>query len=245
MKCRQSVRALTSLIASLALLSCAANPPLAPIGAEPINPSADATDLAAIYAELGKEGGRVFTLDPAISTIRIYAFRGGKAAKLGHNHVLSAPRFSGYCYLPGEGVNNARFDLQFRLDQLELDNPDYRARLGGAFAATLSPGDVESVRAHMLGEENLQAERFPFVRIHSLRIVGESPKFAAAIRVELHGRQREMWVPLTVDGLPDRLSVSGSLVLRQTEFDVQPYSVLGGFLAMQDELVIEFNLVGT
>jgi hypothetical protein len=247
MKLRQSVpvrSALWSLIASLALLACSANPPAATTGAQALNPSDEKTDLAAVYTPLRAAAGRVFALDPARSAVRIYAFRGGKAARLGHSHLLSAPQFLGYCFVPSEGANGARFDLQFHLDQLEIDNPEYRARLGGAFSAVLSPGDVQSVRTHMLGEENLQAERYPLVGIHSLQIVGEAPKFAARIRIELHGRQREMWVPLTVDGLPERLSVSGSLMLRQTDFDVQPYSVFGGFLAVQDELVIEFALVG-
>jgi polyisoprenoid-binding protein YceI len=96
----------------------------------------------------------------------------------------------------------------------------------------------------MLGENNLQADRFPFVRIHSVQIAGEIPKIAAKVQIELHGQQREMWLPLSIAGLPGQLSASGSLVLRQSDFGIQPYSVLGGFLAVQDELVIEFSLVG-
>jgi len=96
----------------------------------------------------------------------------------------------------------------------------------------------------MLGEDNFQSDRFPYVRIHSLQISGESPKFATKILVEMHGRKREMWIPLGVEGLPDRLFVNGFFVLRQTDFDVQPYSVLGGLFAMQDAVVVEFKLVG-
>ena len=100
------------------------------------------------------------------------------------------------------------------------------------------------MRTHMLGETNLQADRFPLVRVHSLEIAGESPKFAAKVQVEMHGQQQAMWIPLTVEGLPEHLSVAGSFVLRQTDFGVRPYSVLGGFLAVQDEVVIDFKLIG-
>jgi polyisoprenoid-binding protein YceI len=96
----------------------------------------------------------------------------------------------------------------------------------------------------MLGEDNMQADRFPFVRIHSLQITGEAPKFAAKVQVEMHGQTREMWVPLSVEGLPNRISVTGSFVLKQTDFGAQPYSVLGGLLAVQDEVPIEFKLIG-
>ena len=95
----------------------------------------------------------------------------------------------------------------------------------------------------MLGEDNLEADKVPFVRIHSVQISGESPKYAAKVAVELHGQTREMWVPLDVQGLPDKLSVTGSFVLRQTDFGAKPYSVLGGLIAVQDEVVVEFNLV--
>jgi len=92
---------------------------------------------------------------------------------------------------------------------------------------------------------SLQADRFPIVSIHSLQIAGEAPKLAANIQVELHGQQRDMWIPLGVEGLPDHISATGALVLRQSEFGVQPYSILGGFLAVRDEVVIEFSLTGS
>lgn len=201
-------------------------------------------DLQASYAELAKSGGKLFALDPKSSSIRIYAFRGGRAARLGHNHVLSAPQFTGYFHLPDDGVTNAHFDLEFRLDQLEIDNAAYRASLGPAFASAVSPEAIAGTREHMLGADGLQAEQFPFVRIHSLEISGESPKFAAKVQVEMHGQTREMWLPLDVEGLPDRLSVSGAFVMRLTDFGTRPYSVMNGLLAVKDEVVVEFQLQG-
>ena len=53
-----------------------------------------------------------------------------------------------------------------------------------------------------------------------------------------------MWVPLTVTGPPQYLQVQGSMVLRQTDFGVRPYSVLGGLLAVQDAVVVDFTLHG-
>ena len=123
------------------------------------------TDLKTIYSDLATAGGKVLTLDANASVIRIYAFRGGRAAKLAHNHVLAAPQFTGFFYLPAGGASESRFDLEFRLDQLEIDNPANRAVLGSAFATVLSPADVAGSRKHMLGQENLQARPIP-VRAH-------------------------------------------------------------------------------
>lgn len=240
----QPIRALLGPLASVVLFGCTASPPVPPPRAESQQTKAGPTDLRTLYLALGASGGSVFRLDPQSSTVRIFVFRGGAAARLGHNHVLSAPRFDGYVFIPKSGPADGRFDLEFRLEELELDAPQIRSSLGGAFSTALSPSDIERARAHMLGEQNLQAQHFPLVRIHSLRIVGDAPKFAALVQVELHGQQREIWVPLQVEGLPDRITASGSFVLRQTDFSVQPFSVLGGLLMVHDEVLIEFQLAG-
>lgn len=235
---------LAGALAAAALLGCRATLPPSPMGATPASRSEPTADLQAAYAELGHAGGRVFALQPDGSEVRIYAFRAGRAAKLGHNHVLSAPRFTGFVYLPGSGAADARFDLAFRLDQLEFDNPAYRSAMGAAFSTVLSPEAVQSTREHLLGAEGMQADRFPLVRVRSVRISGEAPKFAAKVQVELHGRTAEMWIPVQVEGLPQHLLASGSFVLRQSDFGVQPFSVLGGLLAVQDEVVLDFKLSG-
>ena len=234
--------ALLGYTAIIALAGCTAMLPGSSPDAPALGQSPDNGDLKTLYSELGATGGKVYALDPKTSVVRIYAFRGGRAARLAHNHVLAAPQFTGYFHLPAAGTSAARFDLEFRLDQLEIDNPAHRAALGSAFASKLSPADVEGSRKHMLGEENLQADRFPFVRIHSLAIFGDGTKFAAKVQVEMHGQKREMWIPLGVEGLPEHLAVTGSFVLRQTDFGAQPYTVLNGLIAVQDEVVVEFKL---
>jgi polyisoprenoid-binding protein YceI len=243
-------RALLGLAAAALLLaaaSCATDGPAPTSTAAASAPSAPATaepPLETTYAALARDGGRLFTLDPSASAVRIYVFRDGRAARLGHNHVLSAPKFQGYAYVPEAGAAQGRFDLSFRLDELEIDVPANRAGLGPAFASVLTADAIAGTREHMLGESNLQADRFPVVRIRSLRIAGESPRYAAQVAMDMHGRTREMLVPLKVEGLPDRLTVSGSFVVRQTDFGVAPYSVAGGLLAVKDEVVVDFTLVG-
>lgn len=241
---KKFVIALLGAIVIFILLSCTSTAPITTTDLAPITLSSDQESLPAIYSKMAEIGGKVFTLNPEKSIVRIYAFRTGYAAQAGHNHVISAPRFTGFVYLPSSGLSGASFDLEFRLDQLEIDNIENRSVLGSGFSSNLPPEVIASTREHMLGAEGFQADRFPFVRIHSLEIAGEAPKLAVKVRIELHGKNCEMWIPLDVEGLPDQLSVGGSFVLRQTDFGVRPYTVLGGLLAVKDEVVIEFKLLG-
>jgi polyisoprenoid-binding protein YceI len=235
---------------TLALLGCAAlmacrSAPLPAVEPGPTAPVPSSAQVwAAQYAKLAAAGGTLLHLDPRRSTVRILVFRGGRAPKLGHNHVLAAPDFTGYLFVPAAGAADARFDLEFRLDRLDLDDPRIRATLGPAFAAGLTPGDIANTRAHMLGDDNLQADRYPYVRIRSLQITGEGPAYAAQVEVEMHGRRRAQWLALTAEGLPQRLALDGSFVLRQSDFGVHPYSALGGLIAVQDEVLVRFSLVG-
>ncbi len=222
------------------LLGCAAPLPGGPGGTA----SGEPGGLPSSYARLAAAGGRVIALDAAASTVRVYVFRGGRAAKVAHNHVLSAPVLSGFVLLSPDGAAAERFDLEFRLDQLRFDDPAQRAALGPAYASVISREAIERTRQNMLGNDNMQAERFPLVRVHSVEIVGEGPRLAAKVQFEMHGQTREFWVPLVVEGLPERLSVSGAVVLRQTDFGVVPFSLLGGLIAVKDEVVVEFKLIG-
>ena len=202
-------------------------------------------DWQATYLKLSNTDGKVFTLNPKLSSVRIYVFPGGAVPTWGHNHVLTSPNFTGFAYLPSKGTTDARFDLEFRLDQLEIDNPDERSKLGEAFSSTLEPDVINTIREHMLGEDNLQAELYPVVRIRSVHVAGVIPKLAAEVQIDLHGQQKTMTMPLSVEYLPNRLIATGAFVFRQSDFGIHPYSILGGFLAVLDEVVVEFSLVGT
>lgn len=244
MSIRKCVLAFCTLAACLLLWSCTALPPPAAAEAGSGTGIQPPHTLAHIYAQLQGSQGRVMRLDPAASRIRIYVFRGGRSAGLGHNHVLSAPQFEGYAYVPEQGLAEARLDLLFRLDQLVFDVAAHRLEAGPAFAAVLSDAAIAATREHMLADENMQAERYPLVHIHALGISGEAPRLSARLAITMHGQTRELNVPLSVTGLPQGLNVSGSFALRQSDFGIQPYSVMGGLLAVQDDVRLEFSLVG-
>ena len=190
------------------------------------------------------EPGRALRWRPDQSAVRIYVYRAGRAGRLGHNHVLTAPHFEGDFFFPEAGPNGARFGLRFRLDELVLDAPQARAAAGPAFASEVSPAAVAATRAHMLGPDNMQADAYPVVQIQSLAIRGEAPRFAVQLEVVMHGQTRVMWVPVMVTGLPTKVRAQGALVLRQTDFGIAPYSVMNGFLAVEDAVQVEFELVG-
>lgn len=215
-------RQILGLIVALAMGGCGSPERLAPSG-------------EALVLPVPADAVRVCHVDPAASSVRIHVFRGGAAARMGHDHVVTVPALQGWVALPEQGLAGARFALGFRLDGMEVDPPALRGN-------GLDDEAVAGTRANMLGEAVLQAANFPLVRIRSLATVGEGPRLAAQAEFDLHGQTRAQWLPLEVRPVSQGLSAKGSLVLRQTDFGIKPYSILGGLLAVRDELVVDFDL---
>ncbi|MET0518827.1 MAG: YceI family protein, partial [Burkholderiaceae bacterium] len=228
--------ALASLGALGMLAACGTSAP--PPGALPPQASPDWP-----AGEPARGDGRLYRIAAADSVVRIHVYRAGRAARLGHNHVLTLPRLRGWVWLPDEGLDDAGFGLDFRLDEMALDLPEQRAALGPGWASAVSPEAVAATRANMLGEGNLQAGRYPLARLRSLQLRGELPQLVAELEIELHGQRRRQWLALRVEPDGPRLRARGAFVLRQSEFGIAPFSVLGGLLAVGDELSVEFELV--
>ncbi len=229
-----------ALLASLLLLAaCQAPAPRGSVAAE-VAPSMAAVDKS--YARLRSAGATVYRVEPAASDVRIYVFRGGRAARLGHNHVLSAPEFDGYVALDGDSADSARFDLRFALDALIVDDEALLEATGGSFLSARSESDINGTRRNMLGERVLDAATHPELRIRSVSVGGDWPLLVARIAVDWRGISRPYDVLLQVERDDEILRARGELVLRQTDFGITPLSILGGTLAVQDAVGLRFDI---
>jgi len=74
--------------------------------------------------------------------------------------------------------------------------------------------------------------------VRTLQQFGEGPRRAVEAEISLHGVTRRQWFVVDVDGRHAR----GEVVIRQSDFGIQPFAVLGGLLAVQDALVVQFEL---
>ena len=214
------------------LAGCAADQPLP--AAPPALPTAvSAAAGAAWYQKEARAGRKVYQIDPARSLITITVRRGGALARLGHDHVVASRTVAGWV-APEAG----RADFQFRLDALTVDEPALRAQAG--LDTQVSPEAIEGTRNNMLNRV-LEAQRFPLVVMRAERLAGAAEKVRLA--VTLHGVTRTVDVPVLLERTRDALTASGELRLLQTEFGITPMSVMGGAIAVQDQMELRFKIV--
>jgi len=219
----------------LALTACSTLSPPPPSAPQPVvNNDAAETALPS--------DGTVYSIQPNHSSIQMYAFRSGPGARFGHNHVLRLTQGTGTVWLPVQGIKGARADFTFRLDALEIDPPELRAELGGSFKQILKQSDIEGTREHMLGATGLDAASFPEVRVHGVVQSGEEPVAIALVSVKLHGVSRDQLTLIRFNKEDQHLRARGNLLVRHQDFGLKPYSVMGGLLAVDDWIAIEFDL---
>jgi hypothetical protein len=228
---------LTALPGLMALGACGTVAP--PPRAE----GSPASLLDAVASGTSPTGGRLWRLDASASRLRIVAFRGGTAARLGHHHLLEAGDAQGALWLPAQGLAGAQGELRTRLDALVLDDPRWRAEAGGEFNE--KPLDAEAIaatRRNLLSPQGLNAAAHPEVRLQLVQLTGAAPWWAATVAVTLAGRTHTHHVALSVAHDAQQLRLQGRLVLRHTDHGLTPFTILGGLLAMQDEVLLDTDL---
>lgn len=229
-----SLRWFSLMVVVVGITACAVPPrtPAPPAEAPPASPVGDWRAAP----------GTDYALDSMLSHIAIRAYRAGRLAALGHNHVIEVADLHGALRRLNDGSGLA--DLHFAVDQLRVDTPEARVRAGDGFATVPGERAVIGTRRNMLSPDVLDAEQHPTVEIVARVPTLVAGTTNAVVTVKLRGASRSFTVPVTVAREGDRIAVSGSLSARQSAWGMSPFSALAGALRVRDALDIDFTIVG-
>lgn len=213
------------------LASCA---PLPPVVERPLPPAVPEADYAAARAR----GEAVYRIDAQQSLVTVRVYRGGRLARLGHDHVVASRAVEGLV-LRARAPAEMRADLHMALELLTVDEPELRAAAG--LDTTPSATDIEGTRRNML-DKTLEAARFPYVTLALTHASGELPKPILNVAITLHNVTRSYPMPVEIESTDNELRARGRFALLQTDHGIAPFSIFGGALEVQDRLDIEFDL---
>ena len=171
-----------------------------------------------------------YRIMPGDSLVTITVRRGGPLARIGHDHVVATRQLEGFV-----DAEAGRTELRFRLDQLTVDEPALRKEAG--LDTQPSADAVDGTRRNMFSKV-LQADAYPWVVVRAAFVPGARDLLQAAIT--LHGVTRAYQVPVQWRAEAGTLRADGAFVVKQSDFGMTPYSVLGGAMAVKDELELKF-----
>lgn len=185
-----------------------------------------------------------YRIDSAHSELRVLVYRAGPLAALGHNHVMVDKALAGWVGV-ANAMQKSSFYLQLAPADFLVDDPEARAQEGADFADAVSAEARSDTHQNMLGEAQLDAERFPLISVQSLDLRGTEPSLTATMKVTVAGRSSTITAPFTLQREPDRLRVTAAFDLRQSELALTPLSVMLGALRVEDEIRLKLNIVAT
>ncbi len=184
---------------------------------------------------------RAYTIDPHASTIRLRLFRTGVFSLLAHDHVLLAEGIAGRVLLDTQDVSRSSMQLSVPVTSLRVDPLEERLTLG--LDGELDEEDRAEIREAMLSAEQLDAPRFPRVVATLDSLTGDLPEVVLAVRLRIRGTERVIQVPVRVTASDTELRASGEISLLQSQFGIEPYSALLGALAVEDRVLVDFELI--
>ena len=182
-----------------------------------------------------------FAVDAAASEIRLLVYRAGPLARFGHNHVVTGPVRGEI--RAGSNAADSGFRLEVQVESLLVDEASARSEEGDQFGAEVSPEARLSTRANMLGEQVLDAQRYPVIHIESIALAGPRWNPTVIARTTLRGATRDLRFPAAVVLDGRRLTVVASFTIRQSDFGITPFAALGGGLRVRDAIDIRIRLV--
>jgi hypothetical protein len=177
-------------------------------------------------------GQQVLAIAPEVSLVAITVRRGGTLSRLGHDHVIASHTVEGYV-APKLG----KVALRFELDQMSVDEAGLREKAG----LPPPPGSdaVFATRRNMLGPV-LDVQNYPWLVVQA-ELAPNNPSMLIA-DVTLHGTTRRFSVPVIIEQQAGTLRAIGEFTAKQSEFNIKPFSVLGGALSVLDQIELRFDI---
>ena len=175
-----------------------------------------------------------YSIDPQASKIEIQVARDGFLKAFGHDHVVSAEKYSG--------------EIQFDSGKVESSSVEFVVE--AASLKVLDPGESEKdrneVQETMLGEQVLDATKYPQIRFSSTSVKAGSSVSRLAVEgsLVLHGVTKPLTVPVNIQVANDgTITADAEVLLLQSDFGITPYKAVGGTVRVKDKLKLIFHIV--
>jgi polyisoprenoid-binding protein YceI len=202
------------------------------------------TALVALVLLSRDAGADDYRISPEASEIVARVFKGGVAAGLAHDHVIRASQLSGEIHLDAKNPERSMVRVEIPVRSLVADEPAVRRKY--RVEKELDSEDRAEIQSTMLGEDQLDAAKYPLIRFESKEVRAEGRgRFVITGELLVHGHSRTIQVPVEAHTAPGRIEARGSFAIKQTDFGIEPFSVALGGIRNKDEVKISFSIVAT
>ena len=172
------------------------------------------------------------SIGPENGKLTVNTYVGGMGAKMGHDLVLEATKWSGTVNLDAD--NPAATNIQVTVDPRALE---ILQATGGVKA--LSDKDRQEIASN--SDKTLNTSKHPAITFASTGVTGAAPNLKLSGNLTISGQTSPVTLDVTVQDGPGETRLTGRTGLAHSNFGIKPYSKLGA-LKIKDEVEIEIQL---
>ena len=177
-----------------------------------------------------------YRIDAGRSRFTIETETSGLSSMFGHDHKIGVRDFGGVLSFNPGAPETASLELMVRTDSLRL------------FDEEVKPADRRDIEATIL--KVLKAAAYNKIVFASTAVTAETIGdgiFDVRLFGELTmcGARHEVTIPTQVIVRPDLLRATGTVMLRQTDYKIEPLSFAGGTVKVKDAVTLSFDLIAT
>jgi polyisoprenoid-binding protein YceI len=177
-------------------------------------------------------------IDTSTSRLTVHVFKKGILSPSLHDHLFS----------PTSWVGSLEFD------PTAPDREPVRVEVSVAAASLhdhepgLSDKDRAKVEAQVQSRDILDTAKYPQIRFESREVRLGRPAGDGSVQAELtgqfelHGVRQIVRIPMRARWSSQELQADGTLVLRQSDFGIRPYSKALGTIAVQDRVEVNLSI---
>ncbi len=167
-------------------------------------------------------------LGPENGTLAVRTRRTGAAAKAGHNLLIHVTAWQATLEVGDDSTQTSI--------ALDADATSLRVREGTGGMQALGDDDKASIE-ETIGEEVLKRQGIAF-RSTEVQVVADGSRISVQGELTLVGKAGLIAFDLAVG---DDGTLTGSVVVKQTDWGITPYSALFGALKVADEVEVVFE----
>jgi polyisoprenoid-binding protein YceI len=178
---------------------------------------------------------RTYAVDAGASSASAHIGKTGFASFAGHEHVVLAQKMQGSVVFDAQSFGGSSVDIS-------IDARSLKVRVEGE-----PDGDAPKVEERMRSKDQLDIGDYPAIRFLSSEVKGKqtgpaTAELSLAGALSLHGMSKPCTALIKLELKGDVLVASGKLVIKLSDFGIEPTSAAGGMVKVENDVPVDFKI---
>ena len=174
------------------------------------------------------------------SELIILVYKAGIASSFGHNHVVKAEQFKGTITFDKNLLSSSFVNIEVNAGSLKADLPEMRRKY--KLEGELSAGDMKKIEKDMMEDDQLDTVKYHVMKFRSESLIeNDSDNYLVFGDLTIHGITKRISAAVNIKVKGASLIAYSSFKIKQSDFNIEPFSTALGFIKNRDEIQIIFN----